>query len=145
MSEYLVFWFGAFLALLAVELVTQGLATIWFALGSLGAMLLAWLGFPLYAQIIAFLAISAVTLLFTRPFAVKYVNNKRVSTNVDALFGRDARVIEKIDSLDGTGRVSVGGQEWLAACDGDQKPDVGEIVVITGVRGTKLVVERKGE
>ena len=70
--EYLP-WFWLFLVILftAIEVATFGLATIWFALGALVMLFLSPLPIPFLWQILLFLIISSVLLIFTRPVAVK--------------------------------------------------------------------------
>ncbi|MCR5303222.1 MAG: NfeD family protein, partial [Lachnospiraceae bacterium] len=110
MSTDISLWLAALVVLLIIEMITQGLTTVWFAIGCAGAAVCAAFDLPILVQCIVFLIISVITLLFTRPIAVKYFNSKSVPTNVEALFGTEARVIEKIDPIEGTGRVNVGGQ-----------------------------------
>ena len=45
-------------------------------------------GLSFQVQMTVFLAVSFVLLIFTRPFAVKYVNKGTVRTNVDGLVGK---------------------------------------------------------
>lgn len=61
------FWLIAMVVFLLVEAVTVGLAAIWFAAGSLAAMICSMLHAPIWLQIAVFLVVSAVTLYFTRP------------------------------------------------------------------------------
>ena len=60
-------WLAAVVVFGIIEAATAGLVTIWFALGSVAALLLAVLDLSLWAQVIAFLLVSAVTLALTRP------------------------------------------------------------------------------
>ena len=56
------FWLIAMVFFLIVEAVTVGLVCIWFAAGSLAALLCAMLNAPVWLQIVLFLIVSAVTL-----------------------------------------------------------------------------------
>ena len=89
------FWLIAMVFFLVVEAVTVGLVCIWFAAGSLVALLCAMLNAPVWLQIALFLIVSAVTLYYTRPLVKKYVNNKVEPTNADAVIGKgeDAGVL----------------------------------------------------
>ena len=64
-------WLGLFIILIIIEIFTVGLTTIWFAIGALAAMAANTLGAGLIVQIVVFLAVSVVLLLFTRPWAEK--------------------------------------------------------------------------
>ena len=67
-------WLVVLAILLVIEFLTLGLTTVWFAGGALIAFLVSLAGGPLWLQILLFLVISVVLLLFTRPLAVKYLN-----------------------------------------------------------------------
>ena len=140
------FWLIVLVVLVAIELLTMGLTTIWFAGGALIATIAAVLGAPMVVQVILFLVVSGVLIIFTRPLAVKYFNKDRVRTNAESLVGRQAIVISEIDNLQGIGQVNVGGMEWSARTriDGVRLP-VGTVTTVLGINGVKLIVEeRKG-
>ena len=88
-----IFWLVAFGALLLIEILTLGLTTIWFAVGALAAFLLALLHVPLMLQIVVFIVVSVLMLIFTRPVMTKYLNKKTTKTNAESLVGRNAREI----------------------------------------------------
>ena len=135
-------WLIIFVACIGVEIATMGLATIWFAGGSLIAAIVAALGGPIWLQVVLFFAVSLVLLYFTRPIAVKYFNKDRVKTNAESLVGKQAIVISEIDNLQGIGQVTVGGQEWSARnVVGDKEIKVGSVVIIRAISGVKLMVE----
>lgn len=140
----ILFWLAVMVIMLIIEIITLGLTTIWFAGGALVAFVLAMLNAPLMVQIFAFLIVSLILLMFTRPIAVKYFNKDRVKTNVETMIGRQAIVVSEIDNLQGIGRVTVGGQEWSARTvqDGITLP-VGAVVIIKEVKGVKLIVEEE--
>ena len=141
-----VFWLILLIILVAVEIATMGLTTIWFAGGAFVAIIAAAFNAPLYVQITLFLIVSVVLLLFTRPIAIKYFNKDRIRTNAESLIGRQAVVTEEIDNLPATGSVSINGQEWTARCvmDGIKIPK-GTVVIIRAISGVKLIVEERRE
>lgn len=141
-----VFWLILLIILVAVEIATMGLTTIWFAGGAFVAIIAAAFNAPLYVQITLFLIVSVVLLLFTRPIAMKYFNKDRIRTNAESLIGRQAVVTEEIDNLPDTGSVSINGQEWTARCvmDGIKIPK-GTVVIIRAISGVKLIVEERRE
>lgn len=141
-----VFWLILLIVLVVVEIATMGLTTIWFAGGSLVAIIAAACGAPLYVQISLFLIVSVALLVFTRPIAMKYFNRDRIRTNAESLVGRKAVVTADIDNLLSTGTVTVGGQEWSArSCIEEAKIPSGAIVIIRAISGVKLIVEEGRE
>ena len=135
-------WLVAFVILIGIEAATMALTTIWFAGGAVFAFFAAVLGFTIQTQLVVFLIVSFILLLFTRPFAMRFVNRETVKTNVDGLIGRRAKVITKIDNNEPSGATVVDGQEWTArSMDDAVTIPVGTHVVIKEVRGVKLIVE----
>lgn len=139
-----IFWLILFVVLLIIEIFTMGLTTIWFAGGAIVAFVLAFVEFSLPVQIIAFLLISILLLVLTRPIAIKFFNQERQKTNADSLIGQKAIVLETIDTLHGTGRVEVNGMEWSAKVE-DVTPviEAGTVVSIEGIQGVKLIVKKE--
>lgn len=141
-----IFWLVLFVILLIIEILTMGLTTIWFAGGALVAFILAFVGFELPVQIIAFLLVSIGLLILTRPIALKFFNQERQKTNAESLIGQKAVVLETIDTLHGVGRVEVNGMEWSAKTDdSDSVIENGTVVVIEGIQGVKLIVKKEEE
>lgn len=141
------YWLIAIAVLLLVEIMTLGLTTIWFAGGALIAFFIALAQGSLYLQLWAFIIISFILLLFTRPVALKYFNRSREKTNLDALIGREGIVLEEIDNLKGTGKVNLNGQEWTARQEVEKIENasiaIGTTVIVTSVSGVKILVKPK--
>ena len=135
------FWLMAFIILVVMEFLTMGLTTIWFAIGALTAFFASLFGASFWIQIILFLVVSLVVLVVYRPLAVKYVNSRRTKTNVDDLVGKEAKVTEKIDNLNQTGRVVLNGMDWSARTTIGGTIEVDTIVKVVEVKGVKLIVE----
>lgn len=140
-----VVWLIILVLLVIIEIFTLGLTTIWFAGGALVAIVVAAAGGPVWLQVLAALIVSAVLLFFTRPVAMKYFNRDREKTNAESLVGRQAIVLSEINNLQGMGQVTINGMEWTARTIADgQTIKPGEVVVIRGINGVKLLVEREG-
>lgn len=136
-----VYWLILLAILLVIEIATLGLTTIWFAGGCLVAFLASMLGANEVIQFILFFLISLVMLFFTRPVAMKHLNANRTKTNYEALIGKEAKVITKIDNFNESGSAMVNGLEWMARSKDDNKiilPDTK--VTIVKVSGVKLIV-----
>ena len=69
-------WLGILAALLFIEAITAGLTTIWFAGGALIAAIASYAGANLTIQILLFLCVSVILLIFTRPVAMRYLIKK---------------------------------------------------------------------
>lgn len=142
MTDMVIFWLVAMVALIVIELATLGLTTIWFACGALVAVVAAALDAPLLLQILMFIVVSFAVLLAVRPIAVKYFNKDRTRTNIESMIGRQAIVVSEIDNMQAIGQVTVNGMEWSARSTiNELKIAVGHVVVIRAVDGVKLIVE----
>jgi len=133
-------WAAAAVVFLIVEAATFGLASIWFAIGALAALISALFHAPIWLQALWFVLVSGVTLWLTRPLAMKYVNNKRQATNADRVLGMEGYVTEAIDNLSGKGAVSVGGKLWSARSENGEAIAKGTLVRAMRIEGVKLIV-----
>lgn len=142
MTEQVVFWLVVLALCAIVELITMGLTSVWFAGGALIAALIAFICPYFWVQIVAFIIVSVILLVFTKPIAVKYFNKGRIKTNADSLIGQRAIVVSEIDNLKGIGEVTVSGLDWSARTeeDGLVIPEKA-VVVIKRIEGVKLIVE----
>ncbi|MCI8594360.1 MAG: NfeD family protein [Oscillospiraceae bacterium] len=134
------FWLIALIVFLVVEAVTVGLASIWFAAGSLVALIASGLKAPVLVQIILFAVVSLITMALVRPLARKYFTPKQVATNADRVIGKEAVVIEPVDNINAKGMVKVGGIEWTARSDDDAPIPADARVRVLRIEGVKLIV-----
>ena len=136
-----IIWLILFVVLVVFEIATMGLTTIWFAAGALVAFITSLMHGTWWLQFILFIIVSFVMLIFTRPFAVKYINRNTTKTNVDSIIGITGRVIAQIDNEQASGYVTINGAEWAArSADGKIIP-VDTIVKVRSVEGVKVIVE----
>lgn len=139
-------WLGLFIILIVIELFTVGLTTIWFAAGSLAAMIANTLGAGLALQIAVFFAVSCILLIFTRPWAMKYLNRKRTKTNYESEIGKVIKITQRVDNRNQTGRSIVDGQEWTVRSKDDREIlEEGSLAKVVDISGVKLIVEKYKE
>ena len=139
-------WLIALIAFVVIEIATMGLTTIWFAGGALVALVLAMFNTSFYVQLGAFLVISIILLVGTRPLAIKFFNQKREKTTVDSMIGKQAIVVAEIDNLREEGQVILNGMEWSARAYEEGKIiPTGAVVEVKEIRGVKLMVVEKGK
>lgn len=136
------YWLIALAVLLGIEIATMGLTTIWFAGGCLVAFVAALFSAPLWLQVLLFLAVSLAMLIFTRPVALRYLNQTREKTNYESVIGREGKVTQQIDNFNEMGTVVLAGQEWSArSLQEDRIIEPGTAVVVREIRGVKVIVE----
>lgn len=124
-----------------IEALTLGLTSIWFAVGSLAALITASLGFGLPVQIIVFVIVAVILVVYTRPIAKKVLKVGHNKTNIDALIGQNGYVIKSIEGKS-VGQVKLGGQIWTAKGPGQETFEVDEEVEVLAIEGVKLIVRK---
>jgi membrane protein implicated in regulation of membrane protease activity len=133
-------WLILMVVFLLVETSTVSLVSIWFAVGSLGALLAASLHAPLWVQITIFLALSATLLACLRPFVKKFIQPKIVATNADSVIGTAGFVTEDIDNLSARGQVKLGGMFWSARSTSGDPICKDTKVTVDRIEGVKVFV-----
>ena len=96
-------WLVLMVVFLAMEASTVSMVSLWFAAGSLIALLTALAGGPAWLQTVLFLAVSAGLLLALRPLVKKYLAPKVTATNVDSIVGSTGLVTAAIDNVSASG------------------------------------------
>ena len=138
-----IIWLAAMVVLALLEAATTQLVTIWFALGSLVALIASLLHAPVWLQILLFVVVSAVTLVLTRPLVRKITSNKQVHTNADRVIGKEGVVLEDIRASEAAGLVKVDGAVWSARSADDSVIPAGSQVSVERIEGVKLIVSVK--
>lgn len=139
-------WLAAMIILIIIEIVTVGLTTIWFAIGALMAIIVSMLGGGIILQLTVFLLISLGMLIFTRPLAIRYINNSRTRTNYEGIIGKVVRITQEVDNIAGKGAAVVNGQEWtVRSADDGIRMETGSLAKIVDIKGVRLIVEQYEE
>lgn len=136
------YWWLAIAAVMAiVEVLSQGLITIWFVAGGLAAFVAAVVGASLTVQVVVFIVVSLACLVLLRPLVVKHrkIGEAHESTPV----GLNAVVVEDIDNDALAGRVETPDHmTWAALSSDGTCIEAGARVRVVEQRSIKLVVER---
>lgn len=136
-------WFVIIVLAVVLEAATVGLTSIWFALGALVALIAATVGLPEWVQIVLFLVVSVICLIYTRPLLKNVIKLKQEPTNADRIIGCSAVVIDDIDNTQGKGLVKVKGQAWSARSEDDNPIAKDEKVKVLRIEGVKLIVSKE--
>lgn len=136
----MIFWLVTMVVFIMVESSTVTMVSLWFAVGSLAALIVSLFSGPVWLQILVFLVVSGVLLAALRPLVRKYIKPKLVRTNVDSIIGVQGYVTEDIDNLAAEGRVKLGANFWSArSTDGVPIPN-GSLIRVDRVEGNKVFV-----
>jgi membrane protein implicated in regulation of membrane protease activity len=133
-------WIAMALFFLLAEVFTAGFVLACFGIGALAAAIPAFLGFGLVWQLLVFIIVSTIAVLFSRKFADRVTGDQPQGLGVDRVLGKHALVIENIDPHSPSGRVRVDMEEWRADSDSGSAISKGTIVEVLKVDGTRLRV-----
>lgn len=135
-----ILWLVLLVIFLIAEAATVTMVSLWFAAGALAALLVGLVHGPLWLQILAFVAVSAVMLLLLRPLVRRYVNPKITPTNADSVIGTTGLVTAPIDNVAGTGQVKLGGMFWTARSSSGTPISADTLVKVDRIEGVKVFV-----
>lgn len=133
------------IVLMVIFLVVEGacpihLVSVWFAAGSLAAVIVSLLGGQLWLQALVFLVVSVALLVSLWPLVKKVLNPQHTPTNIDSVLGAEGYVTAAVDNLAATGQVKLGGMEWSArSTTGEPLPE-GTLVKVDRIEGVKVFV-----
>jgi inner membrane protein len=133
-------WLALAVAGVVGEMATAGLFFLLpFGIGAAVAAVLAFAGVGLVAQWVAFVAVSALAVAFTRPLARRLDrNHPSAGAGARRLIGRTGTVVSELTG--GAGVVRVEGEEWRAVTNHGVTIPAGSKVLVTEVTGTRLEV-----
>ena len=135
-------WLAALVIFLVLEAETMGLVSIWFAAGSLVALLVSLVTDRFLVQLAFGLVASAICLAALRPVLKRRLApGRQQRTNADRVIGMQGVVTEDIDNIQGRGAVIVRGQTWTARSESGALIPRNARVRILRIEGVKLFVE----
>ncbi|MFB6842614.1 NfeD family protein [Streptomyces sp. NPDC056361] len=110
------------------------------SVGAVAGAVTAALGFGIVPQVLVFVVVSVALIAVVRPIAARHRDGRpELATGIDALKGRQAVVLERVDS--GGGRIKLAGEVWSArTLDTGQSFEPGEQVDVIEIDGATAVV-----
>ncbi|MFL6162972.1 MAG: NfeD family protein [Jatrophihabitantaceae bacterium] len=132
-------WLIIAAVLAGAEAMSLDLVLIMLAGGAVAGSVTAAAGLPPVLQIAVAIAGSLGLLLVVRPVAKRHLTVRSHVTGTDALVGKDAIVLSRVDAAGG--RVRLNGSEWSArASDHRQVIEAGTTVQVIEIAGATAVV-----
>ncbi|MFF0301737.1 NfeD family protein [Streptomyces sp. NPDC004562] len=111
------------------------------AVGAVAAALVAgFFGGDAVAQVVAFVIVSTALIAVVRPIANRHrAQRPQLATGIDALKGKQAVVLERVDASGG--RIKLAGEVWSArALDTGRTYEVGQEVDVVDIEGATAIV-----
>lgn len=147
--DYLwILWVALILAFVVIEMFSLELVFLMVAVGSVGGLVLALLGAPLWAQIVLTVVVSLLLILALRPALLRRLRRGGDPTlsNVDALIGLEGVVVVPVSAVAGSVKLA-NGETWTARADpasGATPMPLGSTVTVVAISGaTALVAPRE--
>jgi membrane protein implicated in regulation of membrane protease activity len=134
-------WWLVGAAALGIPLVVTAMPEFgMFAVGAVAAAVVAGFGGGVVLQVLAFAAVSVALIAVVRPIAARHRTQRpQLVTGVEALKGRQAVVLERVDGSGG--RIKLAGEIWSArALDTDRTYEVGAEVDVVDIEGATAIV-----
>lgn len=138
-----IFWAVLLMLFAVIEIVTPQMTTIWLAASSGVALIVAFfLPNVIWLQILVFVLVSVILLIFTRKLSQRILKGKKKRLNADRCIDQQAVVTEDINNLLGKGQVNIKGAIWTARSETDEIIQKGELVTVKRIEGVKVIVNK---
>ena len=110
------------------------------AVGAVAAAVTAGLGGDTVLQVLVFAVVSVALIAVVRPVAARHrAQRPELATGVEALKGRSALVLERVDATGG--RIKLAGEIWSArSLDSDLAYETGQEVDVVEIDGATAIV-----
>jgi membrane protein implicated in regulation of membrane protease activity len=110
------------------------------AVGAVAAAIAAGLGGDVVVQVLVFAVVSVALIAVVRPIATRHRSQRpQLVTGVDALKGKQAVVLERVDHAGG--RIKLAGEVWSArSLDTGRAYEAGQEVDVVDIEGATAIV-----
>lgn len=134
-------WVAVTVICIVVETMTLSLTTIWFGISAFLMVFIAFTPMPFVAQLLIFVVVAMVLLIFTRPVLQKKLNQRKIATNYERIIGQVAIVTKEISALE-KGSIKINGMEWTASVKEELILEKGEKCIIEEINGVTAFVKK---
>jgi membrane protein implicated in regulation of membrane protease activity len=134
-------WWLVGAAALGIPLVVTAMPEFgMFAVGAVAAAVVAGFGFDVVVQVLAFVVVSVALIAVVRPIAARHDRQRpQLATGIDALKGKQAVVLERVDGSGG--RIKLAGEVWSArALNADLAYEPGQEVDVVDIEGATAII-----
>jgi len=133
-------WLAVAFVATVIEISIPHFGSAFVAAGAVAAAVASFLGYSLSIQLAAFIVVLVVSLVTLRSRLLGRLGGPGVPSRTAPLVGRHGVVTQEVDPVLGTGRVTVGGEDWAARCV--ETIPIGTKVTVVGADGIVLEVTR---
>lgn len=146
MSEFLLhydswIWLGILILCCIVEALTLSLTAIWGAIAALPMIFIGMTALPFQWQLLIFIVITVLLVIFTRPFAVKKLKIGKSKTNVNSMVGEEVIITKTINQFEKGEAKTKNGVIWNATSKENKTFEKDSVCKIVSIEGNTLIVE----
>lgn len=143
MSNLMWFWLAIMIVCIVIEAITFNLTTVWAAIAAFVMIFLSKTGIDFKWQLLIFLALTIVLIVFTRPFVMKKLKLGKNVTNVNTMEGQEVLVVKAVSKFAKGEAKAVNGVIWSVTSEEGVDIAEGTVCIVTKVDGNTLTVKAK--
>jgi membrane protein implicated in regulation of membrane protease activity len=136
-------WVAVIAVSLIVEFVSMEIVSVWFSVAGLVALILAAFTVSFEIQIIVFIVLAMFLVTSLRRWAKNKLLNSDGTSNIDLVKKEKLKLLSKITPTE-SGTVKYNGIIWTAISETEEEIKEGEWVVVSEIKGNKLIVKKEG-
>ncbi|MEO6796952.1 MAG: NfeD family protein [Candidatus Dormibacter sp.] len=136
------FWVIVAIAFAVVEVLSLAFFAVFITIGAAAAALASLLGFNLLVQVIVLGVVGVAGVAAARPFLVQrlHIGSRRLLSGADSMIGHQGVLSDPILGPNSPGHLRVAGELWPAITEDASSIPTETPVVVTGLRGSTLIV-----
>ena len=139
--EMIWIWLAVVAVSLVVEFITWDLTSIWFAAAGLVALIMSAIeGVDWVWQLVVFVVLSALFIIFVRQICRKMLLKTDVKTNADSNIGKKVPLLKGISSNQ-NGEIKLNDIVWSAKTQNGEELAENTQVEIIAIEGNKMIVK----
>ncbi len=133
-------WLAVVILSIVIEFLTTDLVSMWFIAGGLVALVFSALKLDLIWQLLTFIVISTLCLIFFRKPLAKLLNKNSSKTNADSNIGKTFTLLTPI-LTEQPGTIKVNDVVWNVTTETDTEVQAGVKVEVVSIKGNKYIVK----
>lgn len=144
---HMLLWIVLLIILLVLEFGTPlSVVAIWFFIPCIVCAILSYFGVSFFIQLIVFIGLSIVCMLFLRPLTKVLRSNQSdvIGDKLISVIGKETIIEKEIKGLE-LGTVVISGITWKCKSKDEKDIEKGTVVKVVDVKGNILIVEKMEE
>ena len=119
----------------------MALTTVWAAIAAVPMIFIAKAGCPIQWQLLIFVLLTLVLVIFTRPLVMKKMKLGKNKTNVNTLVGQEVLIVKPVSAFEKGEAKAKGGTIYSCKSESGEDIPAESVCEITAVEGNTLTVK----